>query len=99
MGSLPGNQLAKTEKVLSAGQDLTSLVRSQALAIEGVENVLNESIGDLGGEVGFRKASLGDGPGEFDIELVPFWAVRPYVWQAACDSLTSNRPLHPPSPY
>lgn len=55
VGSLPGNQPAKVEEILHAGQNVARLVRGQALTVEGVENVLRESVGDVGREIGFRK--------------------------------------------
>lgn len=59
VAGLAGDQLAKVEEILHTVQELASLVRGQALSVESVENVLNESVGDFGGEVRFRKGVTG----------------------------------------
>ena len=58
VGGLPRNQLAQIEEVLHAVQDSARLVRSQPFSIEGVENLLNETVGDFSREVGLREGLI-----------------------------------------
>lgn len=60
MGGLPGNQLAKVEEIPHTGQDLARLVRVQAFAIEGVKDLLDQSVGDFSRVVRFREGITGE---------------------------------------
>ena len=52
-------QFAEVDELFDVGQDLPSVFAGQAFPIEGVEDLLNHSVGDFGGEIRFREGGSG----------------------------------------
>ncbi len=58
VGGAASDQFPDVDEVRDARPDLARLFAGQTFLIEGVQDVLNQSVGDVGGEVGFREWSV-----------------------------------------
>jgi hypothetical protein len=57
MGGVPCDQFTGIHKVSHTTEEEAGLVRCQTFTIEGIENFLNQPVGDFRGQVRFRKGS------------------------------------------
>ena len=59
VGGASCDQFAEVDEPCDVGQDLSSVFAGQAFPIEGVEDLLNHSVGDFGGEIRLREGGSG----------------------------------------